>query len=439
MTQQRSRTLNRLSAREVDAATEPGYYPDGGGLFLRVSSNGGKRWLFRFTLPKQPRREMGLGSGERGHVSLKQARVLAQEARELVQRGLDPIVTRTAKADADRANQQMERAAVTFGSYMDQFLDARLSRYRNEKHRYQWRQSLETYAAALRDKRLKDIGRDDILAVLEPIWDAKHETAARLRSRLENIFDHAIQNRKYFGDNPARWELFNETLSPRRKLSGRGHMPAMPGSQLPAFVATLREKGGITALALEFLILGANRSGEVRLATWDEIDSEQRLWVIPGERMKVKERKGAPNNHAVILTPRMTQILEAMLLHRRPVDRRRSADGQNVDFIFPGRKDGQPLSDMTLRMLMRRLHAKVAPASADPTVHGFRSTFRDWVGNETHFARELAEEALSHTLPDVERSYRRGQALAKRRVMMAAWEAFCEGREHVANVVELRA
>lgn len=452
----RSRTLNRLSAREVEAATKPGLYMDGGGLILRVAPSGTKSWIYRYTRPKQPRRDMGLGSADKGHVTLKQARELADEARKLVQKGIDPMEARREKAAVERAEREAAKAAITFAACADEYLARKLPRFANEKHRYQWRRTLETMgdlspaggkrAAAFRTKRIKDITREDVLAVLEPVWDVKHETAARLRGRLESVFDYAIQNRRYFGDNPARWELFNETLSQRRKLSKRGHLPAMPRADLSGFIATLRAKGGIAAFALEFLILGANRSGEVRLATWDEMDLEDRLWIIPGARMKIKRRaNGEHNDHAVVLTPRMVAILEAMRPHRKPPEQRRANDGRNVDFVFPGQKDGQPLSDMTLRMLMRRMLTDPGDGEGSdeksnlPTVHGFRSTFRDWAGSDTHFPRELAEEALSHTLPDVERTYRREQAIAKRRTMMEAWEAFCEGMAQSDKVVQLRA
>ncbi|WP_193178051.1 tyrosine-type recombinase/integrase [Oricola nitratireducens] len=427
--------INRLSAKAVEAAKIPGYYMDGGGLFMRVSENGGKRWLFRYTLPGQPRREMGLGAAGAGGVSLKIAREKAQDAREMVQRGLDPIQEIKRQADEERQAREIEAKAASFGAYVGDYLKAKLPQYRNAKHRYQWRQSLETYAAPIWDKKLESITRDDILALLQPIWDEKHITATRFRGRLERVFDHAIQNRAFRGDNPARWSLFNATLSSPRKQEGRGPLAAMPRSRLPEFIKALRErqKTSMGALALEFTILGANRSGEVRLARWGEIDLDLELWNIPGERMKVKMRNGRTYVHSVILTRRMIEILQ--IAYSRQCAMRGITKLEPDALIFQSNTEGKELSDMTLRAVMRRMGV------GQYTVHGFRSTFRDWAGSDTDFARELAEEALAHTLPDVERSYRREQAIKKRRLMMEAWEAFCEGRgtQFEGNVTVLNA
>jgi len=266
-----------------------------------------------------------------------------------------------------------------------------------------------------------------VLKVLQPIWDEQHETAKRVRGRLEALFDHAIQMGEYNHDNPAAWKLFNATLSEPRKLT-EGHLPAMPWRDVPAFTAQLRERSAPSALALEFLILTAARSGEVREATWSEIDWALGLWIVPAGRQKTR-RDTKRRDHIVPLTERTLTILEAArALHEHPPAR--------DDFIFPGMKAGRPLSDMTLRALMRRMDAQAY------VVHGFRSSFRDWAGSATDFPRELAEEALAHALGDVESAYRREQSVERRRKMMSAWEAFLSGAapaEGARNVVPIRA
>lgn len=420
--------LHQLKSKQVEAAKPGTTLNDGGGLFLRVGPGGAARWVYRFKLRAQRQREMGLGSAGPGGLSLKGARDKAAAARTLVQQGLDPIEQGEAAA--------VERAKITtgatFGAYVAEFLPGKLAGYRNAKHRYQWEHSLTVLAAPLAKMKLRNITRAEILTLLRPLWDEKHVTAQRFRGRLENLFDHAIQNGAYHGDNPARWELFNATLSAPRKMEGRGPLTALARADIPDFIQGLRaaQARSTAALALEFCILGATRSGEVRLARWREFDLGARLWHIPGERMKVKARAGRPYVHTVILTPRMVEILHQM----------KEVTGGTPDLlVFPGnRRHGaqseiqEPLSDMSMRAVLRRM-------GLGATVHGFRSTFRDWAGSDTEFPRELAEEALSHTLPDVERAYRREQAVTKRRHLMEAWEAFCEGRSEIArgNILSL--
>lgn len=241
-------------------------------------------------------------------------------------------------------------------------------------------------------------------------------TAQRIRGRLENLFDHAIQNGVYHGDNPARWSLFNATLSAPRKMEGKGYQPALPRAELPGFIQSLRkaQETSVGALALEFTILTASRSGEVRLARREEIDPHAKLWRVPAQRMKMKRP------HVVPLTPRMVEILEtARTLHL-------DLPASNC-LIFPGAKAGKALSDMTLLSALKRTTKLRA------TVHGFRSTFRDWAGNQTEHPRELIEEGLAHALPAVEAAYRREQAVERRRVLMQDWQDFLDGREPAAK------
>ena len=405
--------LHRLTAQQVKNAAPGTSLSDGGGLSLRSTAGGHKRWVFRYKMKGQPQREMGLG-GYPG-ITLAQARNMAAAARDLKTRGVDPL------ADAKRL--AVERAAqVTYADYLETFLPWATKGLSNPKHIAQWEMTLTKYAASLGQKSLANITRQDILAVLEPIWDTKHVTASRLRGRLESLFDHAIQNGAYHGDNPARWELFNATLSAPRKVTG-GHRPAMPRKALPGFIQDLRGRPSMGALALEFLILTAARSGEARLALWSEFDLDEGLWHVPAERMKMRRP------HSVPLCARAVEILEE-------TKRLRLSAPTAGAYVFEGAKEGRPMSDMTIRQVMRRMDlGQYVP-------HGFRSTFRDWAGSETDFPRELAEEALAHALGGTERAYRREQAVERRRVMMDAWAAFLEGESpagEAGNVVPIRA
>ncbi|WP_171127119.1 MULTISPECIES: integrase arm-type DNA-binding domain-containing protein [unclassified Ruegeria] len=419
-----ARGMHRLTVKQVENAAPGTALNDGGGLSLRCTANGTKRWVFRFTLKGQKQREMGLG-GFPG-TTLAQARQKATAARDLLASGIDPIAEAEREAEATRvASQAAEAAMVTFSDYVEIFLPWKTKGFSNPKHVAQWGMSLRKYAAPLANKPLVGITRQDIWDVLtqpvavkqadgaetkEPMWDALHVSATRLRARLEALFYHAIQNGAYHQDNPARWELFNATLSAPRKLTG-GHRPAMPRKDMPSFIQQLRGSKTVASLALEFLILTASRSGEVRLALWGEIDEENALWSIPAKRMKARR------NHAVPLCPRALEILTEVKAQRNVVVK-------SDDYVFEGAKPGRPMSDMTIRAVMRRKNlGQYVP-------HGFRSAFKDWAANDTEFPRELAEEALAHQLNDVERAYRREQAVERRRALMLAWQNFVDGKDH---------
>ena len=412
-----SGTLHRLNAKQVENAAPRSSLNDGGGLSLRTTATGSKRWVFRYTLKGQKQKEMGLGSFPA--TRLAHARQKAAAAREMLAMGLDPIAEANRAAEAARAAAEKETAAkVTFADYVETFLPWKTKDFSNPKHVAQWGMSLRKYAAPLGPKPLPEITRHDILEILQPMWDTKHVSASRLRGRLENLFDHAIQNGAYHGDNPARWELFNATLSPTRKLTGQ-HRPAMPRADLPKFVEDLRAQKYTGALALEFLILTAVRSGEVRLARWQEFDLESELWEIPAERMKMRRP------HVVPLSPRAVEIMyEAKAI--------RVSEFSEDGYVFEGAKAGRPMSDMTIRAVMRRMDlGQYVP-------HGFRSTFKDWAMDETEFPRELVEEALAHALGNVERAYRRGQAVDRRRALMLAWQSYVDGGETgTDNIVKL--
>lgn len=409
----------------------PSTLNDGGGLFFRSNGDAAGRWVFRFTSrdagylarqraagSKTKQREKGLGTFPA--VTLAQAREKAADARSLTAKGLDPI-----EEEERRATEALENAAqaeMTFGRYADEtFLPEILPRFHNHAHIQQWQATFAKHAAMIRDKPLHSITREDILAVLRPIWTTKSVTASRSRERLERLFSHAIQNGAFKGDNPAAWRQFDATLPPPRKLT-RGHHAALPAAQAPEFIETLRARqgDGASALMLEFIALAACRTGEARFAVWSEIDLGKAVWSIPAERMKM--RRG----HEVPLTERMIEILQAAQhLH--------VGDPAQEDFVFPGARQGRPLSEMACMMLMRRMNY------GDFTVHGLRATFKSWATAETEFPRELIEEQLAHQLGAVERAYMRGSAVERRRTLMEAWSAHLNGQKApLDNVHQLR-
>ena len=346
------------------------------------------------------RREMGMGAYPA--ISLAKARKLAEANRAAVEDGRDPI--------AERAKE----AEPTFGQCADAFIAGMEAGWRNEKHRAQWRMTLTVYCAPIRSRRVSQITTHDVLAVLTPIWSEKPETASRLRGRIERVLDYAKAKGWRDGENPALWRGHLKNVLPARQRLTRGHHAAMPYGDVPAFVARLRALEAMSARALEFTILTAGRSGETRGATWAEIDFDRALWVIPANRMK------AGKEHRVPLTPRAVDLLRDLYELR------------TSELVFPGQKNGRPLSVMAMDMLLRRM-------KVDVTVHGFRSAFRDWAGEETGFPRDVAEQALAHAVGDAtERAYRRGDALEKRRKLMDSWAAYlAPGTD--SNVLKLRA
>jgi integrase len=335
-----------------------------------------------------------MGLGPEPEISLAGARAKAADARKLVAGGQDPLLER----------RRQPAAVPTFGEAAEHFVTEMAPQFRNTKHIAQWRTTLRTYGAPQSDKSVDENTTEDILAVLRPIWQAKNETASRLRGRIERVLDAARAKGYRAGPNPAGWRGHLALLLPRRQKLQRGHHAAMAYGDVPRFIRTLRLREAIAARALEFLILTASRSGEVLGATWDEIDLEVRIWTVPAARMK------AGREHRVPLSPRAVAILEEVALLR-------SCEG---DYLFPSTKIGRPLSGMAMEMLLRRL-------KVDVTVHGFRSSFRDWCGEESAFPREIAEAALAHVVGDAtERAYRRGDALEKRRHLMQEWQKHCD-------------
>lgn len=395
--------LHKLNVRKVQSLTKPGRYGDGGGLYLDVRNGGRRRWIFRYRDRQTGKlRDKGLGSAST--VSLAKVRERAAEARLLLQSGKDPI---------DDAPTVVS-TVPTFAELADEVITELEKSWRNPKHRAQWRSTLATHARKISHKRVDLITTADVQGVLKPIWSKLPETAQRVRGRIEKILDAAIARGYCDGANPARWRGNLDHLLGSHARLIRGHFPAMPGADIPQFIACLRERPSISALALEFTILTAARSGEARCATWIELDICNQLWTIPPERM-LKTRK----QHRVPLSDRCLEILEEM------------AKLRSNELVFPGQKLGRPLSDMTLTAVLRRMEIK------DYTVHGFRSSFRDWAEDVGGFPRELAEQALSHIQGNaVERAYRRGDALGRRRKMMDAWAAYCDP-SNASNVVEI--
>ncbi len=385
------RIENRLTARQCVGAS-PGRHADGGGLYLDVDAEGRRRWLWRYTRGGRTR-EMGLGTLAR--VTLAQARAERDRWRAVLFEGRDPI-------DARAAIRESRTTSVpTFGDLADQFIADHEAGWRNPKHVAQWRMTLAVYAKPIRSKPVSEITLDDVVAILRPMWHDKRETASRLRGRIEMVLDSAAARGLLTGPNPARWKGGIKNILPAKRPA-QGHHEAMPWGEVPAFVAYLRSRDEIAARALEFTILTAARSGEVRLATPDEFDLDARLWTVPADRMK------ANRPHRVPLSPRAVEIVRECL-------------ELGGDFVFPGRRAKSPLSDMTLTMSLRRQGSKY-------TAHGFRSSFRDWVGDATSFPREVAEAALAHVIGDeTEAAYRRGDALEKRRLLMSSWAAYLDG------------
>lgn len=423
--------LNRLTARAITSKTKPGRYADGGGLYLVVSKSGAKRWSFfwrsQATLglnvagksKTNTRREMGLGSINA--VSLARARELAGTYRTMVAEGLDPIEERK----KDRAGQSR---APTFGECANAVIEAMRPQFRSDKHAAQWAMTLTTYCEAIRGKPVDTIDTDDILAVLTPHWQRVPETASRLRGRIEKVLDAAKAKGYRTADNPARWRGHLDHLLPARQKLARGHHEALPYSELPAFLAALRDRDGIASMLLEFIILTACRTGEARLSTWGEIDLDSGIWTLTPERMKAKR------GHRVPLVGRAVEILQFMA---------RITDAANPSaFLFPSARKIRPLSNMTTAAVLRRIADEPdTPESWKKiTTHGFRSSFKDWCSEETSFSRELAETALAHTIGnEAERAYRRGDALEKRRTVMEAWDRFCSNESDKSNVVSINA
>ncbi|MCG5513640.1 tyrosine-type recombinase/integrase [Ectothiorhodospira shaposhnikovii] len=405
------KVAKELSALAVRRLSKPGLHAVGGvaGLLLRISDTGAKYWVLRATIGGK-RRDVGLGPYP--EIGLAEAREQAAEMRHQARNGTDPIAERNEKREALRA---ANAKALTFDQAADRYLKGKASEFRNAKHAKQWRATLDTYASPVLGKMAVDrVELAHVLQVLEPIWHTKTETASRVRGRVEKVLDYATVSGFREGENPARWRGNLDAILPApAKLKKVQHHRAVPWQDMPAFMEALRKRQALAARALEFLVLTAARSGEVRGATWDEIDLQAKTWTVPAERMK------ASREHVVPLPDDAVALLEALPRF------------EGTPYVFPATKGGQ-LSDMALSALMRRMEV-------DATPHGFRSTFRDWVSETTAYPHEVAEMALAHTIPSaVERAYRRGDLLAKRSRLMTEWAAFLRDGAPAGGVVPLK-
>ncbi len=388
---------NLLTAIEIKNSSKP-KLRDGDGLWLHTSSAGNRYWVYIY-IRRGRRREMGLGAcgSGTGHVSLAAARVKADEIRTILGRGGDPFT------------EMEERKAVpakplTFGQVADEYIDAMKSEWRGDKTEAAWRRFADVYAKALRKVEIAEVTTDDVLRVLRPLWHEKPETASKVRWRIKSVLDHGRARGLRAGDNPAEWRGHLDQILPAPELLKSGHRAAMPYANIPDHVSRLREGRGVGARALEFTILTAARSGESRGALWSEMDLAAKVWTIPADRMKEAKEHRVPLSDAAIA------IVEGM------------ASLRQSDLVFPGAKANRPISDMTMAKALK------AAGGKGFTVHGFRSAFRDWAAEETSHQREVAEAALSHAVGGaVEQAYRRGDALAKRRVLMDDWAKYVGG------------
>lgn len=413
------KVARELSALDVKRLQHPGTggnatFAVGGvsGLLMQITPSGGRTWLLRASIGGK-RREIGLGGFP--DVTLAQARERARETKDQIRRGIDPVEERKAA----RAKLEATRLrGLTFAEATDKALAAKLDAFKNPKHRQQWENTLRTYAMPELGKMLVDeITVQDVLRVLEPIWQTKTETASRLRGRIEAVLSWATVAGHRTGDNPARWAgNLKELLPAASKVAKQGNHPAVQIDDAPRWFAAVKKRAGIGARALEFAALTGTRSQEVRGARWDEIDLATEMWVVPAERMKMDRE------HRVPLSPAAISLLEELPRF----------DGNPL--VFPAPRGGA-MTDMTMSAAMKRAHAADVAAggagfldrvSRRPAVpHGLRSTFRDWVAERTGFPGEMAEIALAHKISNaVEASYRRGDMIEKRRTMMAAWALF---------------
>jgi len=403
-----------LNALKVKTVTRVGLHADGGGLYLQVSAGGTRSWIYRYQLAGR-RRLMGLGP--LGPVTLAEARDKALDARRLVIGGKDPIDARRIERGAARV---AKAKAETFQQCADAYVEAHRAGWRSTNHADQWRSSLANDVfPIIGDLPVAAIDTPIVLSVLKPIWQQKPESASRIRGRIEAILSYSVvAEHRPPGDNPARWRGHLENLLPaKRKIAPVQHHAALAYNEISSFMAELQARPGVSARALEFTILTAARSGEALGARWDEFNLAERLWIIAAERMKARKEHRAPLSDAAV------GIVEAM------------AASRNGDLVFTGRVANKPMNRVALEQVIRRM------GRSDTTVHGFRSTFRDWVAERTSYPGEMAEMALAHAVNNaVEAAYRRGDMLDRRRRLMQDWADFCSApvATDATKVVTLR-
>ncbi|WP_405238895.1 tyrosine-type recombinase/integrase [Lentisalinibacter orientalis] len=414
-----------FSAKGVEAKNKPGIYADGGGLYLQVKRSAAeagdgrkmppvvKSWLYRYKVPKASAKsgykDVWVGLGPVRDVTLAKAREAAKELRQWKREGLDPLTELRRRRGRVAADNTFREIAVAY-------IESNRAGWTSDKHAKQWSNTLDTYAyPVIGDTDVQDVDTVSVLEVLRPIWSTKTETATRVRARIEAVLDYAAALELRDGENPARWQGKLKKLLPAASRVKRvRHHPAMPYAEVPAFMQALREVEGIAARALEFTVLTAARTSEVIGATWDEIDLKAKLWTVPAERMK------AGKEHQVPLCDAAVAVLEGMKAHG------------DTGYLFKGRDPDKPLSNMTMTKVLRRM------GRDDVTVHGFRSSFRDWCAEATDYPHAVAEQALAHTIPNAtEQAYRRGQLLKKRTLLMTDWCNYTS-KPATAKVTRLR-
>ncbi len=409
-----ARLINKLSPRTVSTITKPGYHGDGGNLYLQVGPTGAKSWVFRYMLEGKAR---GMGLGPVHTITLAEARVKATEARKMLLDGIDPLAARDQAKVAKKVKAMRGR---TFRQVAEAVIESKVAEWKGDASRVQWEQSLASFVyPTIGEIPVADVDVGMVLEVLRPIWAKKTETANRVRNRIEAILDAARAEGFRTGENPARWKGHLDKLLPKKeKIAKKENYEALPYDKAGDFMVALRGRDTVQARALEFAVLTAARSGEVIGATWDEIDLDAKVWTIPADRMK------ADREHRVPLSDAAVSILEAM----KPLR------GES-NWLFPGSRGNQCLGPDALRQALQRVGYGDAC-----TVHGFRSTFRDWVAERTAFPRELAEKALAHTIAvGSEAAYQRGDLLDKRRKLMDAWAEFCtKPSSQGGNVTNIR-
>ncbi len=400
------------------AKLAPGRYRDKDtrGLYLQVSPTRTRAWLLRFELNK---RERFMGLGPYPDFSLKEARQRAREARQKLADGIDPIEARDAERRAKEKEARKQAGIPTFREAAKRWHQVHSPKWRNVKATKQTLATLEAYAfPRLGNLRVDEIATEDVRAALEPIWHRIPETASRTRGRIEGVLSWSIANKYREGPNPARWSDNLEHLLPAQVSNGANHHPALPYQQLPEFMVALKERDGVAARALEFTILTAARTGETIGARWDEIDLKQRVWSVPSGRIK------GGREHRVPLADRAVQLLKEL------------GPESGNKFVFLGSAEGRGLSNMSMAAVLKRI------GRDDVTVHGFRSTFRDWAAERTGFANHIVEMALAHVIGNkVEAAYRRGDLFEKRKRLMSDWAKYCASKPVAAganNVVSLR-
>lgn len=406
-----ARLIARLNPLQASKLTKPGYYCDGAGLYLQIAKGGSKSWVLRYTVDRKPR-EMGLGSF--ATFSLADARKRAIEQRKMLADGIDPIEAKRGKL----LEQRLAKAKViTFDKAAEGFIAANESAWRSSKHGEQWRNTLATYASpVIGDLPVSTITTAMVMKILQPIWSTKTETATRVRGRIEKVLDWSKVQGYRSGDNPAAWKgNLAEALPKPSKVADAGHHAALPWVEMGQFMKTLRVMPGAGSLAMQLIILTAARTSEVIEARWSEFDLEAGLWVIPKERMK------GFREHRVPLSPQALAVLQRVKWDNNP-----------SEFVFPSAKPDKAISNMTCLAVLKRM------GRGDLTVHGFRSTFRDWAAESTAYPRDVCEMALAHAIEDKsEAAYRRGDLLDKRTRLMNDWAAFCDTVRSGADVVPI--